>query len=338
MRGFSAMLLAGGTMLAASAAFAQTNPVKAGVDAWSNGDYKAAIADWQGAAARGDADAEFNMGQAYKLGRGVPADSAKALDWYRKAALQGHFQAEDNYGLMLFQAGRLGEAVPWLEKSASRGEPRAELILGTMLFNGDGGQAKDWPRAYALITRASDAGLPQATQTLADMDKYIPEAQRKQGLALAQKYEAVARRPQLPPEVTAPSASPIRTTPVPPSQVAANNGPGASYPRPGTAPATPHHAETTSPAKPAPAKPSSAPAAHGGWRVQLGAFSSEARARSLWEKLSPKVPSLRGGQPYLVHAGSITRLQAGAFASAAEAERACAEVKRASNACLTVAP
>jgi len=324
--------------LSASAAFAQTNPVKAGVDAWSNGDYKAAIADWQGPAQHGDADAEFNMGQAYKLGRGVPADPAKALDWYRKAALQGHFQAEDNYGLLLFQNGHLAEAVPWLEKSVSRGEPRAELILGTMLFNGDGGQAKDWPRAYALITRASDAGLPQATQTLADMDKYIPEAQRKQGLALAQKYEAAARRPQLPPEVTAPSPSSIRTTPVPPSQVAANNGPGASYPRPDNAPTTPRHAETPPPAKPAPARPAPSPAVHGGWRVQLGAFSTEARARALWETLSPKVPSLRGGQPYLVHAGPVTRLQAGAFASGAEAERACAEVKRAANACLTVAP
>lgn len=331
-RGLQAILLVGGTMIAATGAFAQTNPVKAGVEAWSNGDYKTAVADWRGPAASGDADAEFNMGQAYKLGRGVSADPARALDWYRKAALQGHFQAEDNYGLLLFQGGRLAEAVPWLEKSAMRGEPRAELVLGTMLFNGDGGQAKDWPRAYALMTRASDAGLPQATQTLADMDKYIPEGQRKQGLALAQKYEAAARRPQLPPEVTSPSVPAIRTTPMPPSQVD-SSGPGASYPRPGTTPATPHHAETPA-AKPVPAKPAS----HGGWRVQLGAFSTEARARALWESLSPKVPTLRGGQPYLVHAGSVTRLQAGAFSSAGEAERACVEVKRAGNPCLTVAP
>jgi hypothetical protein len=58
----------------------------------------------------------------------------------------------------------------------------------------------------------------------------------------------------------------------------------------------------------------------------------------LWEKLSPKVPSLSGGQPYLVHAGAVTRLQAGSFASSGDAARACAEVKRAGNACLPVAP
>ena len=332
------MALAGGMMVAVGAALAQNNPVKAGVDAWTNGNYQQAIKDWQGPANHGDADAEFNMGQAYKLGRGVPADMAQAQAWYRKAALQGHFQAEDNYGLLLFQSGHLADAVPWLEKSVSRGEPRAELVLGTMLFNGDGGQTKDWPRAYALMTRASDSGLPQATQTLAEMDKYIPADQRKQGLALARRYEAEAQRPQLPPDMTN-ATPPIRTTPIPPSTVAASRV-GTSYPAPGAraeaAPSpTMRHVEVP-PARTA-ATASTAPAG-GGWRVQLGAFSTEAHARELWQRLSPKVASLRGGQPYLVHAGAVTRLQAGSFASSADAERACAEIKQAGNACLPIRP
>jgi cell division septation protein DedD len=90
---------------------------------------------------------------------------------------------------------------------------------------------------------------------------------------------------------------------------------------------------TPAAARPAPGHPGG-----GGWRVQLGAFSSEANARHLWESLNPHVPSLRGGHPYLVHAGAVTRLQAGSFASSAEAAQACAEVKRAGNACLPVAP
>lgn len=305
-------------------AWAQSNPVKDGVDAYQRSDYKTAIKDWQGPAAKGDADAQFNLGQAYRLGKGVPADKAKAEDWYRKAAEQGHFQAEDNYGRMLFERGQRAAAAPWLEKSAARGDPRGELILGTMLFNGDGGLAKDWPRAYALMTRASSSGLPQASQTLADMDKYIPEAQRKQGLALARQYQADAQRTHLPPEVTAGSA--IRTTPVPPSQVAANR-PGATYAAPTAKPAS-----TTASPKPA-ARPSG-----GAWRVQLGAFSTEARAKSQWQALSPKVATLRGTQSYYVKAGAIVRLQAGGFASSAEAARACADVKRAGGQCLPVAP
>ena len=85
-----AAALAGG--LAATPAFAD---VKAGVEAWSRGDYPAAVAQWRAPAAAGDADAQFNMGQAYKLGRGVPVDLAMAESWYRKAAVQGHAQAEE---------------------------------------------------------------------------------------------------------------------------------------------------------------------------------------------------------------------------------------------------
>src|SRR3546814_4740616 len=81
--------------------------------------------------------------------------------------------------LALFQNGKRADAAPWLEKAAMRGAPRAQLVYGTMLFNGDGGQAKDWVRAYALLTRASGSGLSQASETLANMDEYIPKYQRR---------------------------------------------------------------------------------------------------------------------------------------------------------------
>ena len=67
--------------------------VKEGVESWTRGDYPSAIKVWRPLAIAGDADAQFNLGQAYKLGRGVPADLLQAEDWYRKAALQGHLQA-----------------------------------------------------------------------------------------------------------------------------------------------------------------------------------------------------------------------------------------------------
>ena len=77
--------------------------VKAGVDAWGRGDYATAIKEWRGPADAGDADAQFNLGQAYKLGNGVPKDLGQAEKWYKSAADQGHLQANDNYGLLLFQ-------------------------------------------------------------------------------------------------------------------------------------------------------------------------------------------------------------------------------------------
>jgi cell division septation protein DedD len=213
---------------------------KTGVDAWNRGDYKAAVDEWRKAAIAGDPDAQFNLGQAYKLGRGVPVDLQMAESWYRKAALQGHAQAEDNYGLALFQDGKRADAVPWLEKSVGRGEPRAELVLGTMLFNGDGIE-RDWVRAYALMTRSSGAGLPQGSQTLAEMDKYIPADQRQRGIELARKMDTqVAGNGNYASEITGGgSVGPaITSTDVPPSPTPGPvyAQPGASYPTPGKGP------------------------------------------------------------------------------------------------------
>ena len=63
-----AMLFAGAGLALAAPALAG---VKEGVDAWTRGDFAGAIREWQGPAAAGDADAQFNLAQAYKLGRGV---------------------------------------------------------------------------------------------------------------------------------------------------------------------------------------------------------------------------------------------------------------------------
>src|SRR6185503_11457379 len=102
----------------AGAAAAQTPPapsappriaapsVRAGVEAWQAGNYAVAIGNWRPLADRGDADAQYNIAQAYFLGRGVPQNSNLAEQWYQRAARQGHEEAQANYGLLLFQNGR----------------------------------------------------------------------------------------------------------------------------------------------------------------------------------------------------------------------------------------
>ncbi len=275
--------------------------VKAGVDAWARGDWATAVREWRPPAVAGDADAQFNLGQAYKLGRGVPMDLAQAEQWYARAAQQGHRQAEDNYGLILFQNGKRADAVKWLEKSSIRGEARSQFVLGTMLFNGDV-VAKDWRRAYALMTRASSAGLPQAASTLAEMDRYVPLPDRQAALAMARDYERNAGRPSLAAIPATPRPVPVTSKPVPLAKA-------TPAPRPATVP------------KPA-AKP--VPVRDGGWRVQLGAFRDGGNARRLWSSVAGK---FAGRQPYYDQAGGVTRLQVGPFASSADATRACAAIR-----------
>ena len=288
-------LIGAGAMLMAAPGVAD---VKAGVDAWSRGDWATAVREWRPPAVAGDPDAQFNLGQAYKLGRGVPLDLAEAEGWYARAAQQGHPQAEDNYGLILFQNGKRAEAARWLEKSAARGEARAQFVLGTMLFNGDA-VPKDWRRAYALMTRAS-ATLPQAAGTLAEMDRHIPLPDRQAALVMAREYEARAgRMPTAPAVQTAVTTPPVRTSPS--VKVAAPVRAAAG-----------------------PVRTVAAPVRDGDWRVQLGAFRDPGNARGLWGQVSAR---FAGRQAFYEASGAITKLQVGPYASSAEATRACAAIR-----------
>ncbi len=232
-------------MLAGVAALAGAAPaladVRAGVEAWSRGDYAAAVAEWEGPAAAGDADAMFNLAQAYRLGRGVAQDGARAEQLYARAAQGGHLQAADTYGLMLFQAGRHAEALPYVQDAARRGDPRSQYLLGVAHFNGDI-VPRDWVRAYALLTLANGAGLPQAVSAIAEMDQHIgmEDRQRAAGMAVDLRAAADAARnaelaaadlamPSAPaPAVAVAGASPrvprpVATTAVSPSVAAARD-------------------------------------------------------------------------------------------------------------------
>lgn len=332
-------VLAAGTVL--SVAQPLLADVKAGVDAWQQGDYARAVGEWQPLAKTGDPDAQFNMGQAYKLGRGVQANLDTAMQWYRKAAAQGHLRASDNLGLLLFQRGDRAGALPYLQQAADRGEPRAQYIVGTALFNGDLA-AKNWVRAYALMTRAADAGLAQATASLKQMDKFIPQDQRIQGVALARRMAEQEQaqnltggisRPDEP--LSRPAPSSVRTVGVPASQPPA---PETAAPRQApikTADAPPAAKPKAAPVKAAAAKPALPPAVNGGgWRVQIGAFSAESRARSMWSQLSAKVRGLSSYQPFILTSGGVTRLQAGPLANSADASRLCGTIKAAGADCI----
>lgn len=304
--------------------------VKAGVDAWQAGNYDAAVREWRPLADRGDPDAQFNMGQAHKLGRGVPSDLRLAQSWYEKAAQQGHEQAQANLGLILFQNGDRAGAMPWIRKAADHGDPRAQYVMGTALFNGDL-VAKDWPRAYALMTRAAAQGLPQAASSLAEMDKYIPLADREKGVALAREMAGGAGTAVASAQPSSPSTAsrPVAKPATPPTRVASTSP--APTPVPPSKPA----------ARPAPAQSAAASslATPGGkWRVQLGAFDSPQTARSQWASLSRRIGALSGLQAYYEPYGKFTRLRVGPLATRAAADRLCAAAKAAGQGCFTVAP
>lgn len=277
-------------ILLAAPAAGQT--VRAGIDAWQKGDAKAAVAIWKPLADKGDPDAAFNLGQAYRLGKGVPLDLAQAQGWLERAARKNHVDAQTTLGLLLFQNGNRFAAMRWLRPAATAGEARAMLIYGTALYNGDG-VPEDEIAGYAFISRAAAQGLGPAAAALADLDQTMPLEKRKQGLARAQAMMAVkSKSPE--PAKAAPSRS-AHVQQMTPKPVAA--GPVVSQPV--------------------------AVGARGSWRIQLGAFSQKQSAERLFGQVSPRLPGV--GASY-VPAGKMIRLQVGPFSSRAAASSACARL------------
>lgn len=322
------MMVAGAALLTAAAAFPaaaflqEPNAVvQSGVAAWQRGDFAGAVRQWRPLADKGDQDAQFNMGQAYRLGRGVPSDSKIAQSWFQKAAAQGHELAQGNLGLLLYESGKRAEALPWIRKAAGRGDPRAQYVLGVELTNGDL-IPRDFPRAYALMTRAASKGLPPAATSLEQMEKFIPAADRQKGVALARQMQDT------------PALASVTAVPTPP-RVAGSPAAAATAKKPVATAVAPVPKPAPVAAK-APARP--APPAAGGWRAQLGAYGSPAAAQAQWSVLSRKIGALAGLQPSYEKAGAFTRLRVGPLAGKAAADRICASAKAAGQACFPVAP
>jgi len=276
--------------------------VKSGIEAWQRSDYAAAVAIWRPLAEKGDADAAFNLGQAYRLGRGVTLNLGAAQSWFERAAQKGHVDAQATLGLLLFQNGNQPDGLKWLKAAAEQGEARSLLVYGTALFNGDN-VTQDPILGYAYVSRAAAQGLAPAKETLAQLDKLLPLEDRKKGLAIA-----MAKARTAPP----PSAKPAKAKAK--AVQAAEARPAPIKPAAAPAPATPKVAGASPPT--------------GSWRIQLGAFAQKGSAEALYRKLASN-SALAGRQPYYVAVGAVTRLQAGPFASRSAAQAACTALKQA---------
>lgn len=300
--------------------------VRQGVELWRASKWDQAVAMWQPFAENGDADAIFNMGQAYKLGRGVALDKATASDWYRRAAVKGHLPAQANLGILLFQATEKAEAVRWLKAAADRGEMRAQYVLGIVHWNGDGA-GKSLPLAYAYLVRAAAQGLPEATKALNELSQAIQPLDRANGWQIATALANGSGVPaQFQPGIQPPPMMAV-TTPTPPVVVAsapaappgsstaalnaaalktADAGPNAGQndtadqppPEAAAPPRQPGPAASTPPLAPPTARPARVaerepkkkaappPPKETGWRIQLGSYPNQKTAMQAWTKLA----------------------------------------------------
>jgi TPR repeat protein len=115
------------------------------------------------------ADAQKTLGDAYAKGEGVAQNDRIAVDWYRKAALQGLASAQSALGGMLFN-GRgarrdAKEAAVWIRKAAEQGYAVAQFNLGALYLDGRG-VAYDPNQGIVWQRRAAEQGLRIAQYAL----------------------------------------------------------------------------------------------------------------------------------------------------------------------------
>ncbi len=124
-------------------------------------DWVRAVEWYRKAAEQGNADAQYKVGLSYSNGTGVATNAAEGLKWYRKAAEQGNAPAQ-NMVAAIYDMG-LGvpqdyvEAVKWSRKAADQGSADAQAALGYMYSLGEG-VPQDYVEAYKWDNLAAAKG------------------------------------------------------------------------------------------------------------------------------------------------------------------------------------
>ena len=116
----------------------------------------------------------FNMayergkyGVEYTPRKGVVKDNVEAAKWYRKAAEQGHIEAQYRLGMM-YGDGRgvtqdYTEAVKWFLKAAEQGNAEAQFNLAEAYYHGDGID-KDDDKAHLWFCKSWRQGVAKAEE------------------------------------------------------------------------------------------------------------------------------------------------------------------------------
>ena len=90
------------------------------------------------AAQAGQAQAQYDLALRYEQGAGAAPNPALALQWTRRAALQGHAAAQNNLGALYFERGNFRQALHWYQRAALKGHADAQFNLALLYELGRG--------------------------------------------------------------------------------------------------------------------------------------------------------------------------------------------------------
>ena len=189
-------LMAGSLASPAAAEFAKGNRFA------EQGDYGAARREYLEAAQGGDARAQNNLGNLYRLGRGGPVDFERAFYWFSKAAPQGQVNAQTSLGDMYEKGDGVERdyvrAAYWYRRAAVAGFFIGQYSLGEM-FEVGRGVPRNLIAAMAWYTIAAQAkvdpkntfyaeALHKAIEARSTLERKMPTADRAAAEDIAHRW------------------------------------------------------------------------------------------------------------------------------------------------------
>jgi TPR repeat protein len=157
------------------------------------------IAEIRAKAARGEIDAQIELGHAYEVGEGLAQNYGEALKWYRKAADQGDDVAQFDVGVMYYRAlgvpQDLEKAVKWYRRAALQGNADAQFGLAAFYYAG-AGVPKDEIESLAWFDLSALSGLKEATENRDLMERALgPEKSRTARLRSMEIQQSIKKEP-----------------------------------------------------------------------------------------------------------------------------------------------
>jgi len=115
-----------------------------------------------GKANQGDSEAQFQLGKCYENGwNDLHMDYDMAVQWYQKAAKQGHPEAQNKMGTDCLLKNNYKEAMKWYESAAKAGSLNAMYNMGMMYMYKKYGMYNE-EKGYNCYRMAAEAGHARA--------------------------------------------------------------------------------------------------------------------------------------------------------------------------------
>ena len=151
----------------------ESETLKEALSLHSNKKYEQAFVLFEKEAHKGNAQAQYILGQIYQRGIGTDKDEELAIHWYKKASKQKFSAASYNLGAHYDREAWLTTHAPlknkrykiafdWFKTSAEQGNTDAIYKVGEYFLFGGQGVPKDYKQAAEWFKKAVDKSHPEA--------------------------------------------------------------------------------------------------------------------------------------------------------------------------------